>query len=145
MTDQPVRLEAEQPPDVVLPPEPEAALDALSDALGAPIDDRKSAVANVVMTWPRFLDAWAHLGELTNDPVESYAYFRIGYHRGLDKLRASGWRGRGFVRWSTETNRGFLRTLSGLRKAAARISEEDEVTRIGEFLDQLDPDRPDDL
>ena len=48
----------------------------------------------VVDRWPRFLDAWARLGELARDEVEAYAYFRVGYHRGLDRLRQSGWRGR---------------------------------------------------
>ena len=77
--------------------------------------------------------------ELSDDPVESYAYFRIGYHRGLDKLRGSGWRGSGYVRWEHETNRGFLRSLRGLGEAAARIGEQDEVERVAQFLRQLDP------
>ena len=100
------------------------------------------AVATVVAAHPRFLDAWSRLGILTDDPVESYAYFRIGYHRGLDTLRASGWRGSGFVRWRQPTNRGFLRALAGLGDAAARIGEADEVERVGQFLTQLDPDWP---
>ena len=45
--------------------------------------------------WPRFLDGWARLGQLARDPVEGYACFRVGYHRGLDRLRQSGWRGSG--------------------------------------------------
>ncbi len=60
-----------------------------------------------------FLDAWARLGQLARDDVEAYAYFRVGYHRGLDRLRQSGWRGSGYVRWNHETNRGFLRALEG--------------------------------
>jgi hypothetical protein len=98
-------------------------------------------IAAVVARYPRFVDAWARLGELTTDDVESYAYFRIGYHRGLDALRGSGWRGSGYVRWSAETNRGFLAALSGLGEAAGRIGEQDEVDRIAQFLHQLDPDR----
>ena len=110
------------------------------DALSAAEPNRKAAVAEVAAHWPRFLDAWAHLGDLADDPIESYAYYRIGYHRGLDKLRASGWRGSGFVRWEHPTNHGFLRSLIGLSKAAERIGEQDEVERIVQFLTQLDPD-----
>ncbi len=115
-------------------------MQALSEALATAEDQRKLAVAAVAARWPRFLDAWARLGELAGDAVESYAYYRIGYHRGLDKLRGSGWRGSGYVRWEHPTNQGFLRALIGLRTAADRIGEQDEVERIGEFLQQLDPD-----
>jgi Protein of unknown function (DUF3151) len=136
-----IDIEPGPPPDTVLPPQPDEAIEALAAALtdASP----KEAVGHVVAGWPRFLDAWARLGALADDPVESYAYFRIGYHRGLDALRGAGWRGRGFVRWSEESNRGFLRALAGLGRAAASISETDEVERIAQFLDQLDPDRPD--
>ena len=72
-------------------------------------------------------------------PVEAYAYFRVGYHRGLDTLRAAGWKGSGYVRWSEETNRGFLRSLLGLHRAAAAIGEIDEQERCAQFLMQLDP------
>jgi hypothetical protein len=43
------------------------------------------------------------------------------------------------VRWSNETNRGFLRALEGLRSAAEAIGEIDEAQRCDEFLYQLDP------
>ena len=39
---------------------------------------------------------WAVLAEQALDAgrtVEGYAYARVGYHRGLDALRRSGWRG----------------------------------------------------
>ena len=128
------------PPETVLPPEPSNALAALADALAAPIELRRDAVADVCAHWPRFLDAWAQLGELGRDDTEAYAYFRVGYHRGLDKLRQSGWRGSGYVRWGYETNRGFLRALNGLRNSAAAIGENDESERCAEFLYQLDPE-----
>jgi hypothetical protein len=96
-------------------------------------------VAEVVARWPRFLDAWARLGELGRDPVEQYAAYRVGYHRGLDRLRQSGWRGSGYVRWRHETNRGFLRSLDGLARLATRIGEADEARRAAEFIGQLDP------
>ena len=140
MSDSPVSLTPSGPPETVLDaPDPEAAA-RLAVAGDGP--DGKQAIAAVVADFPRFIDAWARLGMATDDPIESYAYFRIGYHRGLDTLRASGWRGSGFVRWSHPTNRGFLRALAGLGEAAARIGEQDEVERIGQFLEQLDPDWP---
>ncbi|MEY4372444.1 MAG: hypothetical protein RL219_1213, partial [Actinomycetota bacterium] len=100
---------------------------------------RREAVAAVVARWPRYLDAWARLGDLGRDPVERYAYYRIGYHRGLDTLRANGWRGTGFVRWRHETNRGFLRAMRGLADTAAVIGELDEAERCRLFILQLDP------
>jgi hypothetical protein len=116
MTD--VHLSASGPPETVLdPPSPDAA-DALRGALAQPIEGRRLAVSDVCARWPRYIDAWAQLGALARDDVEGYACFRVGYHRGLDQLRASGWRGSGYVRWSYETNRGFLRALEGLGASA---------------------------
>ena len=137
MSDTSVNLTPSGPPETVLAdPDPTAA-EALKAALSAA--SPKAAVAEVVADHPRYLDGWARLGMLTDDPLESYAYFRVGYHRGLDTLRASGWRGSGYVRWSHPSNRGFLRALAGLGDAAARIGEDDEVERIAQFLKQLDP------
>ncbi|MFJ2621227.1 DUF3151 domain-containing protein [Glutamicibacter sp. NPDC087344] len=70
--------------------------------------------------------------------VESYAYARVGYHRGLDALRKAGWRGQGPVPFSHEPNRGFLRSLYALGRAAAAIGETEEVERIGKFLNDSD-------
>jgi len=92
-----------------------------------------------VAQWPRYLDAWARLGDLGRDDIEKYACYRVGYHRGLDTLRGSGWRGAGFVRWRNETNRGFLRALRGLAAMAVAIGEHDEAERCQQFLVQLDP------
>jgi len=137
--ERPVHLTPSGPPSTVLDPEPTPALLALTDALGRPPTDRRAAVAAVVARWPRFLDGWARLGQLARDPVEAYACFRVGYHRGLDRLRQSGWRGSGYVRWEHPTNRGFLRALDGLRSSAAAIGETDEEARCAEFLHQLEP------
>ena len=75
---------------------------------------------------PHCLQAWADLAELADDPIDRYAFARVGYHRGLDALRAAGWRGSGYVRWRDEPNRGFLRSLHMLQLAAGAIGEVDE-------------------
>lgn len=142
MSDSPINLSPSGPPETVITPEPAAARDALAAAMELPEFDRRDAVAAVVADWPRFLDGWARLGQLGRDPVERYAYFRVGYHRGLDTLRGSGWRGSGYVRWRHESNRGFLRALEGLRSAAAEIGEVDEEERCRHFLHQCDPEWP---
>jgi hypothetical protein len=106
--------------------------DPAADALAAGDDPRAVAAAN-----PSSSLAWAVLAEdaLAGDrPVEAYAYARTGYHRGLDALRRNGWRGQGPVPWEHEPNRGFLRALAGLSRAAGAIGEEDERHRCAEFL-----------
>jgi hypothetical protein len=128
------------PPETVLPEEPEALRLALAAALDRATDERRDAVSAVVAGAPTFLDGWARLGELARDDVEAYACFRVGYHRGLDRLRQSGWRGTGYVRWRHEENRGFLRALDGLRAAASALGETAEEARCAEFLRQLDPE-----
>jgi hypothetical protein len=128
------------PPETVLDAEPPESLVALEAALGRPEPQRRGAVSEVVARWPRFLDGWARLGQLARDDVEAYACFRVGYHRGLDRLRQAGWRGSGYVRWRHQPNRGFLRALSGLGRAAEAIGETDEAARCAEFTRQLDPE-----
>lgn len=139
MSDTPVHLSGGLP-ETVLPNEPEDARQRLTDALAAAADDQRAAVAGIVADHPRCLAGWATLGDLGRDVIESYAAYRVGYHRGLDTLRANGWRGSGYVRWRHESNRGFLRALDGLRRTAAAIGERDEAERCDDFLHQLDPD-----
>jgi len=121
-------------PETILPPEPAPVVAGLSAA------HSREEVAAIVRDHPRSLTGWATLGDLARDPIEAYACYRVGYHRGLDTLRANGWRGSGYVRWARETNRGFLRALDGLRRTADGIGERDEASRCDEFLHQLDPD-----
>ncbi len=126
-------------PETVLPPEPDDVRAALETALAEPPDRRREAVSAVAERWPQSLDAWARLGQLARDDVEAYACFRVGYHRGLDQLRQSGWRGQGYVRWRHVPNRGFLRSLAGLGRVAGAIGEDDEARRCLTFIAQLDP------
>jgi hypothetical protein len=86
--------------------------------------------------------AWAALAEdaLAEEKViTAYAYARTGYHRGLDQLRRNGWKGFGPVPYSHEPNRGFLRCVAVLARAAGAIGEADEQTRCVDLLDDCDP------
>lgn len=131
--ERPIGLSTGGPPETVMPPPPEALADALAAAVTR--DDVSAAVAR----FPTWSLAWAALGDVGRDDLERYAAYRVGYHRGLDLLRQSGWRGSGYVRWTHRSNRGFLRCLVGLSAAAAAIGERDEVDRLSMFIDQLDP------
>ncbi len=124
--------------ETVLPAPPESASHSLSEAIGQG-DASRDAIARVVASHPTYLEAWAELGDRGRDDAEAYAYYRVGYHRGLDALRASGWRGSGYVRGSHPTNRGFLRALAGLARVARAIGETTEADRCQQFLTQLDP------
>ncbi|WP_440312270.1 DUF3151 domain-containing protein [Leucobacter chromiireducens] len=123
----------------LLGPEPtRLATDVAADALAAGIDPEQ-----VVRAHPESPLAWAVLADeaaAAGREIEAYAFARVGYHRGLDALRKSGWRGAGPVPWSHEPNRGVLRALYALRRGAAAIGEEAEVTRLTEFLDGADPE-----
>jgi hypothetical protein len=127
------------PPRTVLPAEGAEIDRSLRQALAAPDDERRARVADIVAANPRSLIGWAALGGLGRDVMERYAAYRVGYHRGLDALRANGWRGSGYVRWADESNRGFLRCLRGLQQMSAAIGEVDEADRIAVFIHQLDP------
>jgi uncharacterized protein DUF3151 len=86
--------------------------------------------------------AWAVLAEraLADDKaITAYAYARTGYHRGLDQLRRNGWKGFGPVPYSHVPNRGFLRCVATLAKAADSIGETDEYARCLDLLDDCDP------
>ena len=124
----------------VLPAESQEAQRELALAGGPPGD--LSALRTVCARHPEFLDGWARLGQaeyLAGDPVLGYACARVGYHRGLDRLRRHGWGGSGEVRWEDETNRGFLRSLHLLMLCAAALGESDEWDRCRSFLLDLDP------
>ena len=120
-------------PETLLPAEPEvtAAIEA------------ETPVASVVVSYPSSSLAWALLADeawARGATLESYAYARVGYHRGLDALRKAGWRGVGPVPWSHEPNRGVLRALFALRRAAEAIEEPGEAERLTDFLNASDPE-----
>jgi hypothetical protein len=130
------------PPETVLPPQAPEVERELERAEGVPAEERREAFGQVAAAVPKCLEAWAGLAENTGAPVERYAFARVGYHRGLDALRAAGWRGSGYVRWRHPSNRGFLRCLDELRRAARDIGESEEEERCALFLRQLDPEWP---
>ncbi len=134
------RIEARH--QTVLPPEPESAQRALEVALARTGSTQLELLKEVCRAHPSLLDGWARLGQLAyraQDPVDAYAYSRVGYHRGLDRLRRHGWGGTGQVRWSEPSNRGFLRSLHLLMLASAAIGELEEYVRCRQFLLDLDP------
>ena len=114
------------PPPVYLPDDP------CAKELASGADPATVAAAN-----PACLAAWAELAEQALDrgeTVAGYAYARTGYHRGLDQLRRAGWKGHGPVPWEHEPNRGFLRSLHALGRAAGAIGETEEEERCQIFL-----------
>jgi hypothetical protein len=115
------------PPATYLPAEEEAAA-----ALRA-----GDQPADVAARFPAHSAAWAALAARAfgqGDAVTAYAYARTGYHRGLDQLRRAGWHGNGPIPWEHEPNRGFLRSLHMLARAAAAIGEDGEARRCEQFL-----------
>jgi hypothetical protein len=99
----------------------------------------------VAAQFPASSLAWATLAEraaATGSWVESYAYARVGYHRGLDSLRRAGWKGTGPVPWAHEPNRGFLSAVAALGQAAAAIGEVPEADRCRALLFDCDPTAP---
>lgn len=104
--------------------------------------DAGTAPREVAAAHPDFPLAWAMLAEAAlagGDPVAGYAYARTGYHRSLDQLRRSGWKGHGPVPWEHEPNRGFLRSLYALGVAADAIGETPEAERCRQFLVDSSP------
>ena len=123
----------------MIPPAAPEARHELAQALAASPESRVTEVSSFVARHPRDLHGWAALTECVGEQMWKYSAARVGYHRGLDALRANGWRGSGYVSWSEESNQGFLRCLLALQNAAAEIGEADEAERCALFLLQLDP------
>ena len=123
-------------PETRLADEPEVAA-RIQDA-----DGDHDTLGAIAADHPQSSLVWALLADsayVQGDRIASYAFARVGYHRGLDALRGAGWRGQGPVPWSHEPNRGVLRSLFALRRGAAAIGETAEVERLGTFLADADP------
>lgn len=125
-------LLAEAAPQTRMPEDPAAA--ELSAEGG------RERFGEIVRANPTSSLCWALLAEgalAMSSPegdIAAYAYARTGYHRGLDTLRRSGWKGAGQVPWEHAPNRGFLRALWALAVAAKRIGEGDENERCTQLL-----------
>src|SRR2546423_15612584 len=129
-----------QPPPVLLPAD-EAAGAALATVPPGGAAELKAVAAR----FPTYSAAWASLAEralAAGDPVTAYAFARTGYHRGLDQLRRNGWKGHGPVPWAHEPNRGFLRCLSVLARAADAIGESHHAARCPPVLRDCHPPAP---
>lgn len=118
-------------------PEPTYLPENPEDTEAARLLDEGTPAVEVAARFPAFSLAWAALAEEAlagGRSVESYAYARTGYHRGLDALRRAGWHGHGPVPYEHRPNHGFLRCLAALARAAGAIEETEEATRCREFL-----------
>lgn len=127
-----------EPAPTHLPDDP-----APRDALESGSDPAEVAAAH-----PTYSAAWAALAErayTAGEYVASYAYARTGYHRGLDQLRGNGWKGHGPVPWEHAANRGFLRAVHALGRAAAVIGESEEAQRLRILLRESSPTAADRL
>jgi Protein of unknown function (DUF3151) len=128
-----------QPPATQLPDDPEPRIEL----------ERGDDPSDVAARHPQSALAWAVLAERAiaqhddssthTHVIAAYAFARTGYHRSLDALRRSGWKGTGPVPWEHEPNRGFLRCLAVLARAAEAINEADEAQRCRQFLRDSSP------
>ncbi|KKO84366.1 DUF3151 domain-containing protein [Corynebacterium otitidis] len=130
------------PPPVKLPEDPAA--------------DDDPALLSTALRHPASPLAWATQAEAAleraadkdagdEEKLVAYAYARTGYHRSLDRLRANKWKGWGPVPWSHEPNRGVLRAIAALARAARLIGEDEEYDRCRQMLSDADPDSVDRL
>lgn len=119
------------PPPTLLPEDPASA--SLADGRDP---------QTVVREHPESPLAWAVVAEQAlaaaagtdGGDLVAYAFARVGYHRSLDLLRRNGWKGHGPVPWDHVPNRGFLRCLAALSRAAGVIGESAEEERCSEFV-----------
>jgi hypothetical protein len=119
------------PAPTLLPVDPAAA--QLADAGADRFIEIVSANPTSSLVWALLAEQSLQLGTPEAD-VAAYAYARTGYHRGLDLLRRSGWKGAGPIPWEHAPNRGFLRALWALTVAAGRIGDTVEQERCAQFL-----------
>ena len=80
-------------PKTSLPPEPEelGALNSLCDAILSSEENRGPStekLQSLVARYPDALSGWVAMGRIAlanEETISAYAYFRVAYHRGLDK------------------------------------------------------------
>lgn len=114
----------------LLPQDPAASL---MPATGVGLLDAARVHPESSLVWAALAEEALGQGDAAGD-VAGYAYARTGYHRGLDSLRRSGWRGSGPVPWEHEPNQGFLRALWALAVASHRFGDAVEADRCAQFL-----------
>ncbi|WP_080796269.1 DUF3151 domain-containing protein [Corynebacterium pacaense] len=121
------------PPPVKLPPDPAEGADPGLTATALAHPDSP-------LVWA--VRAEEAIGSVTSDEekIQAYALARTGYHRSLDRLRANGWKGWGPVPYSHEPNRGVLRAIAALARAARLIGEDQEYDRCRQMLSDADPE-----
>ena len=149
-TDDLLDIASDGVPRTALPPETEEldALDSLCNEILSAEENRGPSMEklqSLVARHPDALSGWVAMGRMAlanEETISAYAYFRVAYHRGLDKARASGWRGDGRIPWEIPANQPFLRAVHGLEQCADAIGESDEAKRCSEFLGILDPNHP---
>ncbi len=130
-------LLAAPPQPTLLPTDP--AVDEI--AVGGPDE-----FLEIVSRHPESSLCWALLAEGAlsarnrSGDLTAYAFARTGYHRGVDALRRAGWYGRSPIPWDHVPNRGFLRSLWALARAAHRLGESDEYDRCVTFLREASED-----
>lgn len=138
-----ISLSSSASPETRLPDETVEVQHLVSQVVAARAAGDRALVASLaerlVRAAPRSSLTWWVCGLAADTDVARYAAYRVGYHRGLDSLRANGWKGSGYVRWNHVPNRGFLRCLHGLQQMAGQLGESDEEERCRLFLLQLDP------
>lgn len=117
---------------IELPEDPAVA--AIRDAGGEGFLEVAAAHPASSLVWALLAESCLREEENLSSSLAAYAYARTGYHRGLDALRANGWRGEGHIPWEHVPNRGFLRSLWALSVAAGRIGETEEQERCAQFL-----------
>jgi len=135
-----VSLSRQGPPETILPAETMQVIELLRKAeVNLDVDIRRKELNSVAALFPNSIEVWKTLGQHGRDSIESYAAYRVGYHRGLDALRKNGWRGSGYVRWHHASNQAFLSCLSGVQTISEEINDLAEAERCYIFLLQLEP------
>ena len=126
-------------PETKLPDEDPLLEREIRKMQGERSPQNRSTLLTMAAKNPESIGIWCALGMASTQVMESYSYFRLAYHRGLDSLRKNGWRGSGFVRWEHTGNRYFLFSLSKLSDISYEIGYNAEGERCSTFLRQLEP------